>query len=370
MESMKTPCYVIDEVALRSNLTILKQVREHTGCHILLASKAFSAYHTFPLIAEYLDGVTSSGYYEARLGREEMNKEVHTFSPAYKEEEFDEILALSDHIIFNSFNQWNTYRQRIPGKVSCGMRINPQYSEITTPLYDPCAPYSRMGITLDTLEQMDLTGIEGLHFHTMCEQGADTLYRTVQVIEKSFGSYLYNMKWINLGGGHHITKLGYDLGLLESIITHLQDTYGIEVYLEPGEAVALNAGYLYASVLDIVENERRIAILDVSAVCHMPDVLEMPYRPEIVHTREAGVLPHTYRLAGNTCLAGDVIGDYSFETELAVGDQIIFCDMAIYTMVKNNTFNGMPLPDILYRREDGTNEVLKHFDYQDFKRRL
>lgn len=367
---VSTPAYVVDETCLRHNLEILKEVRERTGCHILLASKAFSMYHVFPLIGEYLDGVTSSGLYEATLGREEMNKEVHTFSPAYKEEEFEEILNISDHIVFNSVSQWNTYKDQIQGKASCGIRINPEYSEITTPLYDPCAPYSRMGMTLDTFKEMDLTGIEGLHMHTMCEQGADVLARTVAVLEDRFGTYLHQMKWLNLGGGHHITKPGYDIELLENTIRHLQDTYHIQVYLEPGEAVALQAGWLVARVLDIVENGMNIAILDASAACHMPDVLEMPYRPDVIGAKHAGELPYTYRLAGNTCLAGDVIGDYAFDHELRIGEHIIFCDMAIYSMVKNNTFNGVPLPSIYVREQQGNINMVKQFDYQDFKRRL
>lgn len=368
--SIVTPCYIVDEALLVHNLQILKQVKDHTGCHILLASKAFSMYHTFPLIAQYLDGVTSSGIYEARLGSEMMKKEVHTFSPAYKDKDMEEILTISDHVIFNSLSQWDKYREQALPKASCGLRINPEYSELEVAIYDPCAPFSRMGITKDKLVGYDLSGIEGLHFHTMCEQGADTLARTVEVLHRDFKEYLKQMKWINLGGGHHITKEGYDLELLEKTIRFLQDTYHIEVYLEPGEAVALNAGFLVGEVLDIVVNEKETAILDVSAVCHMPDVLEMPYRPPVLHSGEANELAYTYRLAGNTCLSGDVIGEYSFDHPLEIGEHIIFCDMAIYTMVKNNTFNGVPLPDILFRKMDGTLELVKHFDYLDFKARL
>ena len=365
-----TPAYVIDEKSLIRNLMILQGIRKRTGCKILLASKAFSMYALFPLIGQYLDGVTSSGFYEAKLGREEMNKEVHTFSPAFEEGEIDEIIALSDHIVCNSLQQWNQYRHRLSGKVSCGLRINPEYSEIEVPLYDPCAPYSRMGIRLSQLKSIDLTGIDGFHFHTMCEQGADTLARTLKVIEEKFGAYLHQLSWINLGGGHHITKEGYDIALLESLITHLKTTYGVEVYLEPGEAVALNAGWLAASVLDIIENGKQIAILNASAACHMPDVLEMPYRPEIVGASKADVLSDTYLLAGNTCLAGDVIGEYSFDHPLQIGEQLLFCDMAIYTMVKNNTFNGMRLPSIYIRKESGKCELIKAFDYEAFKSRL
>lgn len=368
--AIPTPSYVVDEASLRYNLQMLKDIREKTGCHILLASKAFSMFHVFPLIGQYLDGVTSSGLYEAKLGREEMNKEVHTFSPAFKEDEFDEILEFSDHIVFNSPSQWVKYKDRIQGKASCGIRVNPEYSEQEVALYDPCAPHSRMGIRLCDVAKMDFTGIEGLHFHTMCEQGADTLARTVAVLEQKFGSYLHQMKWLNLGGGHHITKDGYDIDLLIQTIQHLQDTYQVEVYLEPGEAVALHAGWLVSEVLDIVDNGMKIAILDASAACHMPDVLEMPYRPAVIDADAVDVKAYTYRLAGNTCLAGDVIGDYSFDQELHEHDRVIFCDMAIYSMVKNNTFNGMPLPSIIYRKLNGTCEIIKTFDYTDFKSRL
>lgn len=370
MDTFHTPYYLVEERLLCQNLQILKDIREHTGCKILLASKAFSMYHCFPLIARYLDGVTSSGYYEARLGREEMKKEVHTFSPAYKKDDFSEICKLSDHIVFNSPSQWNLYKHEAINNVSCGLRINPEYSEIETALYDPCALYSRMGIPLQSLSKMDMTGVEGLHFHTMCEQGADTLERTLAVVEDKFGEYLKQMKWLNFGGGHHITKPGYDIKRLEKLIMHMQTTYDLQVYLEPGEAIAYQAGFLVASVLDIVENEKKTAILDTSAACHMPDVLEMPYRPEVIHSKEANILPYSYRLAGNTCLAGDVIGEYSFDHELQIGEQLTFCDMAIYTMVKNNTFNGVALPAILYKRSDEEIEVVKTFDYNDFKSRL
>lgn len=369
-QSVQTPCYIVDEKRLVQNLTILKGIKEKTGCKILLASKAFSMYYVFPLIGRYLDGVTSSGLYEARLGREEMQKEVHTFSPAFKTEEFDDILAISDHIVFNSYSQWLTYRDRIQGRASCGLRINPEYSQQEVAIYDPCSPNSRMGITLSNFQNLDIKGIEGLHFHTLCEQGADALAKTVEVVEAKFGSYLHQMQWLNVGGGHHITKEGYDLDLLIKTIQHLQDTYHLTVYLEPGEAIAYQAGWLVSEVLDIVENHKKIAILDASAACHMPDVLEMPYRPEVIHADLPFEKAHNYLLAGNTCLAGDVIGEYSFDHPLQVHDRIVFCDMAIYSMVKNNTFNGMPLPSIYYQKSNGEIACIKKFGYADFKSRL
>lgn len=367
---VKTPYYLVDERLLIRNLEILKEVREQSGAHILLASKAFSMYHCFPLIGTYLDGVTSSGLYEARLGREEMNKEVHVFSPAFKDADMEELLQISDHIVFNSLNQWERYKHSAQTKASCGLRINPQYSEIDTALYDPCAPNSRMGITKEKLEGYDLSGIEGLHFHTLCEQGAETLAHTLEVIHRDFGKYLTHMKWINLGGGHHITQQDYNIPLLVKEIKKLQETYAIDVYLEPGEAVALHCGFLTCEVLDIVENGKHTAILDASATCHMPDVLEMPYRPTLIESCEPSSTTHSYLLAGNTCLAGDVIGEYSFDHPLQIGEQLTFTDMAIYTMVKNNTFNGVPLPSIVYRKSNGELEIVKQFHYEDFKSRL
>lgn len=372
-KSLRTPCYVIDEAVLRKNLECLKQVKEQAGCHILLATKAFANYKTFPLIGQYLDGVTSSSLHEARLGFEEMGKEVHIYAAAYREDDFDEIMKYSEHIVFNSFRQWKKYRDRIKAaykKISCGIRINPEYAEVETDLYNPCAPFSRMGVTRAHFEEEELEGIEGLHFHAMCEQNSDTLERILKVVEEKFGKYLYQMKWINLGGGHHITREDYDLSKLIACIKHLKETYQVEVYLEPGEAVALNAGYLVSTVMETLENGMPLAILDTSATCHMPDVLEMPYRPRIIGADEKGILPYTYRLGSATCLAGDVIGDYSFARPLEVGDQLVFCDMAIYTMVKNNTFNGINLPDIVLRHEDGQFEVVKQFGYEDFKSRL
>jgi len=370
---LPSPCYVVDERLLTKNLEILQSVRERTGCKILLAQKAFSMFSLYPLIGKYLDGVTSSSLFEARLGFEEMGKEVHVYAPAYDEKEFDELLRYSDHIVFNSFSQWNKFKDKTRNgdkKIECGIRINPEYSEIETDLYNPCFANSRLGVTLQHFEPKNLDGINGLHFHTMCEQNSDTLERTIQVVDEKFGKYLKKMKWLNFGGGHHITRPDYDMEALIRCIRFVKEKYGVEVYLEPGEAVALNTGYLVATVLDVMENGMQIAILDTSAACHMPDVLEMPYRPNIIGAGQAGEYAYTYRLGGPTCLAGDIIGDYSFEQPLKQGDRVVFCDMAIYTMVKNNTFNGINLPAIAsYNETDGI-RVVKQFGYDDFKMRL
>ncbi len=379
INEVDTPCYVIDESRLRENLSILAEVRRRADCKILLAQKAFSAFAVYPLIAEYLDGCTASGIFEARLGYEEMakpfGKENHIFSPAYPERDFKEILSLCDHIVFNSPAQWAKYRDMVRGSeryVQAGIRINPEYSEIETDIYNPCFSGSRMGVTLERFnDELSLCeGIDGLHFHTMCEQGADVLARTLPVVEEKFGFFFDKIKWLNFGGGHHITRSGYDVELLISTIRNFRGKYGLEVYLEPGEAVALNAGYLVTTVLDTFENGVRIAITDASAACHMPDVLEMPYRPGIFGAGKPDELAFTYRLGGNTCLAGDIIGDYSFDHELSSGERLVFGDMAIYSMCKNNTFNGIPLPSIYLLCEDGSVKLVKSFSYGDFKGRL
>lgn len=365
-----TPSYVIAKDLLEHNLRILHEVEESTGAHVLLAQKCFSMYHYYPLIAAYLSGTTASGLYEAKLGHEEMGKENHVFSPAYKESEFAELTKICDHIIFNSFAQWRMFGPAaLAAGVSCGLRINPERSTQDHAIYDPCAEGSRLGVRLRDFDASAIGGLEGLHFHTLCEQGADALAVTLEAVEAKFGKYLPQMKWINFGGGHHITKTGYDIALLKKCIRRMQDKYGLTVYVEPGEAVALNAGFLVAEVLDI-QQENAIAILDTSAACHMPDVIEMPYRPPVLGSGEPGEKAHTYTFAGPTCLAGDTIGTYSFDEPLAVGDRIVFGDMAIYTMVKNNTFNGMPLPDIALQHPDGSCEIVRRFGYQDFKGRL
>ncbi len=366
--NVQTPCYVIDEAKLIQNLEILKSVKDACGCKILLAQKAFSAYWLYPLIGQYLDGTCASSLYEAKLGREEMGGEVHIFAPAYRDHEFAEIAALCDHIIFNSPAQLYKYKDKLTCEI--GIRVNPGYSEIATDLYNPCASGSRLGMTPDKVTDELVSQVDGIHFHAMCEQNSDTLERVLASFEKRYAHFLNKVKWVNFGGGHHITRADYDLELLIQLVSDFKQRYGVQVYLEPGEAIALNAGYLVTTVLDIIENDKQLAIIDASAACHMPDVLEMPYRPNIIGAGKAGELPHTYRLGGNTCLAGDVVGDYSFEQPLKVGDKLILCDMAIYTMVKNNTFNGIGLPDIALSTASGDVEVVKQFGYKDFKQRL
>lgn len=368
----RTPYYLIDESKLVHNLKILKWVSEQAGCKILLAQKAFSMFAVYPLLRQYLAGTTASGLYEARLGKETFGGETHVFSPAYRADEFAEILQYADDIVFNSPKQVKKYAEQAKnaGK-SIGLRINPECStQEGHAIYDPCASGSRLGTTLANLEEDILPLLDGLHFHTLCEQNSDALEITVQAVEEKFGRYLSRMKWLNLGGGHHITRDDYDVERLIRIVRHLRETYDVEVYLEPGEAVVLNAGYLVTSVLETLHNGMDIAILDASAACHMPDVLEMPYRPPLFESGEAGEKAYTYRLGSATCLAGDVIGDYSFDTPLAEGDRLVFGDMALYTMVKNNTFNGMALPSIMLKKQDDSFAVIREFGYDDFKNRL
>jgi len=370
---LPSPCYVVDERLLIKNLEIMQSIQQRTGCKILLAQKGFSMFSLYPLIGKYLKGVTSSSLFEARLGFEEMGKEVHVYAPAYMENEFDEILSYSDHIVFNSFAQWSKFKDKVKNhtkKIECGIRINPEYSEIDTPIYNPCFDNSRLGVTLENFKPEEFDGIDGLHFHTMCEQNSDTLDRTIKVVDEKFGKYIKNMKWLNFGGGHHITRPDYDVETLVRSIMYFKDKYNIDVYLEPGEAVALNTGYLVGTVLDVVDNGMKIAILDASAACHMPDVLEMPYRPNIIGAGKPDEYEYTYRLGGNTCLAGDIIGDYSFKKPLNIGDRLVFCDMAHYTMVKNNTFNGINLPSIAIFNEEEGIKIIKQFGYEDFKSRL
>ncbi len=388
-KQLPTPCYVVDEALLEKNLQMLEGVAERTGARILLAQKAFSLYAMYPVVGKYLCGATASGLYEARLCAEEMAEplrrqgkacENHVFSPAFKDEEFPFILEYCDHIVFNSWRQVEKYGRtaRKEGK-SIGLRINPECStQEGHAIYDPCASGSRLGVTkanflsgIKSHATKDLLSLlDGLHFHTLCEQNADALEKTLRAVEDAFGEYLYGMKWINFGGGHHITREDYDIPLLEKCITNMQKKYNLTVYLEPGEAVALNAGYLVTTVLETLHNGMDIAILDTSAACHMPDVLEMPYRPPLRGSGQPGEKEYTYRLGGPTCLAGDIIGDYSFDHALKEGERLVFEDMAIYSMVKNNTFNGMPLPGIALLGKNGDCKLIKSFGYEDFKGRL
>ena len=370
--TIRTPYFVVDEGLLRKNLELLKQVQEEAGCRILLAQKAFSMFYCYPLIASYLCGTTASGIYEARLGKEQFGGETHVFSPAYRADEFEELLTYADHFVFNSPNQLRKFgpRARAAGK-SVGLRTNPRCStQEGHAIYDPCAPGSRLGTTLENFDEDLLPLLDGLHFHTLCEQNSDDLETTLEAFEEQFGKYLPEMQWLNLGGGHHITRSDYDVERLVRLVKGLRERYNVTVYLEPGEAVVLNSGFLVTEVLEVLHNDLDIAILDTSAACHMPDVLEMPYRPPLLGSGEAGEKAYTYRLGGPTCLAGDIIGDYSFDTPLTEGTRLTFGDMALYTMVKTNTFNGMPLPAIVWRDLDGKETVVRQFGYEDFASRL
>jgi len=367
-----SPAYVVDLGKLRANLKVLGEVEERSGAKILLALKGFAMWSVAEEVMKKLEGVCASSVWEATLGREEFGGEVHTFAAAFSEEDVKRALSLSDHIVFNSFNQLERFRPLWEGSgVSVGLRVNPEHSEGHTPIYDPAAPNSRLGIKRETFNGRSLEGVDGLHFHTLCEHLFEPLERTAKVFEDKFGEYLYGMKWLNLGGGHHITREGYDLAGLFKLIKHFKEKYDLEVYLEPGEAVALGTGVLVGEVLDIIENGIEIAILNLSASTHMPDVLEMPYRPPLFGGFDAGEKPYTYRLAGPSCLAGDVIGDWSFAEPLEVGARIAFLDMAHYTMVKNTTFNGITLPDIAtYDPESDELKVIRSFTYEDYRNRL
>ena len=372
--AIPTPCYVLEESKLRANLKILEHVQKESGAKILLALKGYALWRSFPLIARYLKGITASGLHEARLGFEEFKGgEIHVYSPAFKEAEIDELITFADHIVFNSPSQWARFKDKLknaPRKIECALRLNPLYSEVKPPIYNPCIRGSRLGIVPSELERVDFEGISGLHFHTHCEQNSDALERTLEHFERHFAHLIPKMKWINFGGGHHITRADYDVERLIRIIREFRARWGgIPVYLEPGEAVGWGSGFLIAEVVDIVRNGMEIAILDTSAAAHMPDCLEMPYRPMVRGSGEAGEKPYTYRFGGATCLAGDVIGDYSFDSPLRVGDRVIFEDMIHYTIVKNNTFNGIPLPSIGIIRESGEFELLKQYGYDEYKHR-
>ena len=372
-----SPCFVVDEVAVENNLRILQHLQQESGAKVLLALKAFSMFSMAPLFDRYLKGTCASGLHEARLGASEFGGEVHTFCAAYKEPELQEILQISDHLVFNSLGQWQRFqplieeaKQQRP-ELQFGLRINPQHSEGATPIYDPCAPGSRLGIPKSEFADHDLKGISGLHFHTLCEQDFAPLDRTLAVVEEQFGELLHKMEWVNFGGGHHITREGYPVDALIKRIIEFQEKYSVQVYLEPGEAAVLHSGVLVSEVLDLTRNEIPLAILDTSATCHMPDTLEMPYRADIFGAGEQGEKDFDYRLGGQTCLAGDVMGDYSFDQPLQIGQRLIFDDMAHYTMVKTMTFNGVPLPAIaIWNSHTDQLKVVVEFGYNDFKQRL
>ncbi len=372
-----SPCYVVDEVSIEDNLRLLNRVQRESGAKVLLALKAFAMFSLAPLVARYLSGTCASGLHEARLGREAFGGEVHTFSAAYSERDLRQILEISEHVVFNSPSQWTRFRPlalevaaRRPG-LRFGLRVNPEHSEGAVPLYDPCAPFSRLGMVRSQFPLRDLEGISGLHFHTLCEQNFAPLERTVAAFEAKFGEFIPRMKWINFGGGHHITRPDYEVDALIGLLRDFRARHGVELYLEPGEAIAWHAGVLIAEVLDIAWNGMPLAILDTSATCHMPDVIEMPYRPRILGSGAAGEYAHTYRLGGLTCLAGDVIGDFSFRQPLRVGQRLVFEDMALYTMVKTTTFNGTRLPDIaLWNSQTDLLRIVKSFGYEEFRGRL
>lgn len=377
LSRLPSPCFVVDQVAVERNLQILADVADKSGAKVLAALKAFSMWRLAPLVSSYLSGTCASGLHEARLGRECYGGEVHVFSAAYTESDLREILEIADHVVFNSSAQWRRFQplalaaQARRPQLRFGLRINPEHSEGTVPIYDPCAPGSRLGIPLSQLDENLLEHISGLHFHTLCEQDFPPLQRTLQAVEKKFGHLLGRMEWVNFGGGHHITRPGYQVDELVTCVREFAERYKVQVYLEPGEAVAIGTGVLVTEVLDLGWNTLPQAILDASATCHMPDVLEMPYRPDILGAAAPGELPHTYRLGGLTCLAGDVMGDYSFAQPLNVGQRIVFGDMAHYTMVKTSTFNGTKLPAlVLWNSSTDALEVVREFSYEDFKQRL
>lgn len=367
-----TPAYIISLEKLERNLQILEKVQKESDAKVLIALKGFSMFSTFPLIKKYLSGSEASSVNEARLGYEKFGKNVHTFSPSYTDKNIKEYMKYSNYLVFNSFSQWNKFKNICKGKASCGIRVNVEHSEVETAMYDPSSPNSHFGVKKDNFEKENLEGLEGLHFHNLCELGADALERTLKVFEEKFGEFLPQMKWVNFGGGHHITRKDYDVDLLCRIISDFKKRYAhLEVYLEPGEAIALNAGVLVGSVVDVFDNGKKVAVLDISATCHMPDVLEMPYLPTILGVKPASAGgEHIYRLVGPSCLTGDVIGEYSFPEPLTVGQKLVFLNMAIYTMVKNTTFNGVGLPSIATIDKNGKIKIIKKFGYKDFKERL
>ncbi|ASJ72714.1 carboxynorspermidine decarboxylase [Granulosicoccus antarcticus] len=376
-QRVPSPCFVVDRACIEANLQILKHVADQSGARVLSALKAFSMWNLAPLVSQYLDGTCASGVHEARLGREHYKGEVHVFSAAYSAADLDELLPIADHLVFNSFGQWKRFRESVfteqarRPSLKAGLRINPEHSEGTTPIYDPCAPGSRLGITRAQFEVDELQGISGLHFHTLCEQDVPPLKRTLEAVEAGFADVLPHMQWVNFGGGHLVTEPGYQVEELIQLIKDFAARYDVQVYLEPGEAVAIHSGVLVSEILDIIPTDYQQTILDISATCHMPDTLEMPYRPHVLNSAEKGEQAHTYRLGGMTCLAGDVIGDYSFREPLHIGDRLVFDDMAHYTMVKTSTFNGIPLPSLaVWDSRTDELQIVRQFGYEDFKNRL
>lgn len=377
-DTVKTPCYICEEELLENNLKLLDYVQQESGAKIILALKGFAMWSTFPLVSKYLKGCTASGLHESRLAREEFCKfnpqaEVHTYSPAFKDEDIDEIAKISDHIVFNSPNQLFTYKDRVKEinpHVELSLRINPEYSASPVDMYNPCGIYSRLGTTLANFDEEVLEYIDGLNFHALCEESVDSLEGVLIAFEEKFSKYFKGLKYINFGGGHHITKKGYDVEKLIRIIKEFKAKYNVEVYLEPGEAIGWQTGFLIATVLDVFKNGMNVAILDTSAEAHMPDTLAMPYRADVRESGEAGEKKHTYRFGGNTCLAGDIMGDYSFDEPLKIGDKIIFEDQIHYTFVKNTTFNGIRLPSLAIYKKDGNLEIVKEFGYEDYRNRL
>ena len=373
LTNLPSPCWILEESSLITNLELLKYIKKQSGVKILLALKGYALWKSFEIIKPYLDGCCASGLYEAKLAHESFNKEVHTYAPAFKEEELEEIAKISHHIVFNSSSQFMYFSKKaldINPNLSLGLRVNPEYSASPKEIYNPCGIYSRLGTTIVNFDESILKYCDGLHFHALCEQDSDALESVLKNFEDKFAKYIPKMKWINFGGGHHITRKGYDVEKLIELIVKFKEKYDVEVYLEPGEAIGWEAGTLMCTVLDIVHNGIEIAILDTSAEAHMPDTIIMPYRAEVSNASVTGDKKYTYRLAGNTCLAGDIMGDYSFDAPLEIGDKIIFEDQMHYTMVKATTFNGIKLPSIAIQRVNGEVEVVREFKYEDFKDRL
>lgn len=371
--AISTPVYLLDETLIKENMQVMRYVKDRTGCRILHALKAYASFATFPTMSRYLDGTSASGLHEARLGYEKFGKEVQTFGAAYREKEIRQILKYSSAVIFNSFYQLQKFGNAAKkGRVKIGLRVNPGHAEVATEMYNPCAPYSRLGIIHDIFNEefpKHKKIVDGLHFHAMCQQNSDVLERILKSFEKLYGKYIKGLKWVNFGGGHHITRSDYDLERLIKLINAFRNKYGVHVYLEPGEASVYEAGVLISSVLDIMKNKVEVAIIDASAETHMPDVLLMPYRPQIMKSSQPNEKKYTYRIAGPSCLAGDIIGDYSFGQPLKRGDKLIFSDMALYSIVKSTTFNGINLPDIAVIRDGGKIEVVKKFGYKDYRDR-